>query len=104
VSQPGIRRTSLQAPRKIWNKETKILKYHKKFKKSRYIWQEIWPGNWQYWSNLRALQPASLFWSVHVKGDRNCALFLHSRLTGGTESLSAVTLFWPVNIFIFFGL
>jgi hypothetical protein len=46
---------------KSWNKQIKILKYREKFQISLEISREFLSGNWQYWSNLRALPIASLF-------------------------------------------
>jgi hypothetical protein len=40
---------------------TKIVKYHEKFYISLEISLEILSGNWQYWSNFRALETAPFF-------------------------------------------
>jgi hypothetical protein len=46
---------------KSWNKQIQILKYREKFQISLEISREFLSGNWQYWSNLRAVPTASLF-------------------------------------------
>jgi hypothetical protein len=46
---------------KSWNKQIKFLKYREKFQISLEISREVLSGNWQYWSNFRALPTASLF-------------------------------------------
>jgi hypothetical protein len=80
---------------KSWNKQIKILKYREKFQISLEISREFLYGNWQYWSNLRAVPAASLFCfgQFVFKVIFSCTVsvrfvLLQCRLTGGGRKTS----------------
>jgi hypothetical protein len=91
VSESGLGGTSSGVTREIVEGINKIVIYREKFQVSLEITRKFLSGNWQYWSNLRALQlPYCLVLVITYLSLLFCTfcvtfLLLHSRHPGGQK-------------------